>query len=110
MTHLSSLLLFAVVRQRGEEDGREGGCLLGVILGGWDTILIFCVWEEKGERRRGGGEGEERGGEGEERGGEERGGDEDEEKTRSSHLMYVHGHIMLHMHLTGPLAFWSEFA
>ena len=53
MTHLPSLLLLAVVRQRGEEDGREGGCLLDIILGGWDTILIFGIWEEKGERRRG---------------------------------------------------------
>ena len=86
MTHLPSLLLFAVVRKRGEEDGREGGCLLGVILGGRDTILIFCIWEERGETRRG------------------------EEEKRSSHLTQVHGHITLHTHLTGPLAFWSEFA
>ena len=65
MAHLPPLLLLAVVGQRGEKDVREGGCLLGVILGGGDTILIFCIWEEKGERRK-----EEKGGEG--RGGERR--------------------------------------
>ena len=80
MTHLPPLLLLAVVGQRGEKDVREGGCLLGVILGGGDTILIFCIWEEKGERRK-----EEKGGEG--RGGErrreergERGGEGREER------------------------------
>ena len=65
MTYLPPLFLLAVVGQRGEKDVREGGRLLGVILGGGDTILIFCIWE-KGERRR-----RERGGEGRE---EEKGG------------------------------------
>lgn len=80
MAHLPPLLLLAVVGQRGEKDVREGGCLLGVILGGGDTILIFCIWEEKGERRKEEKGGEERGGERrrEERG--ERGGEGREER------------------------------
>ena len=77
MTYLPPLLLLAVVGQRGEKDVREGGRLLGVILGGGDTILIFCIWE-KGERRR-----RERGGEGR----EEEKGERRRRETGSSNLI-----------------------
>ena len=70
-------------------------------MGGREDVFGVSSWEvgtrssssASGRKREKGGEGEERGKRGEE-----------------SHLMHVHGHITLHMHLTGPLAFWSEFA
>ena len=95
-------------------------------MGGREDVFWVSSWEvgtrssssASGRKREKGGEGEERGRRGEERGGEgrrgeERGGEERRGEERRGEGMRMKRRqevVTLHTHLTGPLAFWSEFA